>query len=205
MGCEPRGPDRWASDWVALSGSSQDGDGSSDCSREDSPGSLLPHFVLQGKTHFPEMFQTGHLLFYERFSAYQDYILGEPRPRSASPRPMRCLSRARPQPAAQWALDALGTVQACPHAWPCPPPAGRSLSARRVSSLCSRLQGLRGERVHGRVPGEGAGTVWVAGGLAHQRVRGAGGGKFHALVKAPLPLSLKALPFQLLWPNLACN
>ncbi|XP_008150613.2 SHC SH2 domain-binding protein 1 [Eptesicus fuscus] len=58
-------------------GSSQDGDSSSDCRREDSPGSRLPHFVLQGKTHFPEMFQTGHLLFYERFRAYQDYILAD--------------------------------------------------------------------------------------------------------------------------------
>ncbi|XP_059524127.1 SHC SH2 domain-binding protein 1 [Myotis daubentonii] len=58
-------------------GSSQDGDGSSDCSREASPGSRLPRFVPQGKTHFPEMFQTGHLLFYERFSAYQDYILAD--------------------------------------------------------------------------------------------------------------------------------
>lgn len=53
--------------------------------------------VLQGKTHFPEMFQTSHLLFYERFSAYQDYILGEPGPR-------RCLSRPAhsQQPSGPW-------------------------------------------------------------------------------------------------------
>lgn len=25
---------------------------------------------------FPDTFQTGHLLFYERFKAYQDYMLG---------------------------------------------------------------------------------------------------------------------------------
>lgn len=78
MGRRPVCPEGWAADWVAPSGSPQDGDASSDCSREDGPGSRLPRFVLQGKTHFPEMFQTGHLLFYERFSAYQDYILGEP-------------------------------------------------------------------------------------------------------------------------------
>lgn len=60
-----------------LSGLFQDGDSSSDCRSDDSPGSRLPSFVLQGKTPFPEMFQTSHLLFYERFRAYQDYILGE--------------------------------------------------------------------------------------------------------------------------------
>ncbi|XP_036288621.1 SHC SH2 domain-binding protein 1 [Pipistrellus kuhlii] len=58
-------------------GSPPDGDASSDCGREDSPGSRLPRFVLQGKTHFPELFQTGHLPLYERFRAYQDYILAD--------------------------------------------------------------------------------------------------------------------------------
>ncbi|KAG8510011.1 SHC SH2 domain-binding protein 1 [Galemys pyrenaicus] len=52
----------------------QDEDSCSDCSNYK-PGSSLQSFVLEGKTLFPEMFQTSHLLFYERFRAYQDYIL----------------------------------------------------------------------------------------------------------------------------------
>ncbi|XP_066205724.1 SHC SH2 domain-binding protein 1 [Saccopteryx leptura] len=55
----------------------QDGDSCSDSSSPHSPGSRLPSCPLQGKTHFPDMFQTGHLLFYERFRAYQDYILAD--------------------------------------------------------------------------------------------------------------------------------
>lgn len=48
------------------------------CSSDQShPGTSLQSCVLEGKTLFPEMFQTSHLLFYERFRAYQDYILGE--------------------------------------------------------------------------------------------------------------------------------
>ncbi|CAK6436557.1 unnamed protein product [Pipistrellus nathusii] len=58
-------------------GSPPDGDASSDCNRQDSPGSRLPRFVLQGETCFPELFQTGHLPPYERFRAYQDYILAD--------------------------------------------------------------------------------------------------------------------------------
>ena len=71
-------PATWPADFGALSALFQDGDSDSDCSGDGRPRSRLPSFVLQGKTNFPEMFQTGHLLFYERFSAYQDYILGEP-------------------------------------------------------------------------------------------------------------------------------
>ncbi|XP_036922294.1 SHC SH2 domain-binding protein 1 isoform X2 [Sturnira hondurensis] len=55
----------------------QDGGSCSNCSGDSGPGSRLPSFVLQGKASFPEMFQTGHLLFYERFAAYQDYILAD--------------------------------------------------------------------------------------------------------------------------------
>ncbi|XP_004744159.1 SHC SH2 domain-binding protein 1 isoform X2 [Mustela nigripes] len=54
-----------------------DEDSCSDCSNHDKPGSSLPSFVLEGKTHFPEIFQTSQLLFYERFRAYQDYILAD--------------------------------------------------------------------------------------------------------------------------------
>ncbi|XP_022374419.1 SHC SH2 domain-binding protein 1 isoform X3 [Enhydra lutris kenyoni] len=55
----------------------QDEDSCSDCSNHDKPGSSLPSFVPEGKTHFPEIFQTSQLLFYERFRAYQDYILAD--------------------------------------------------------------------------------------------------------------------------------
>ncbi|XP_058383712.1 SHC SH2 domain-binding protein 1 [Diceros bicornis minor] len=55
----------------------QDEDSYSDCSNHDKPGTGLQSFVPEGKTHFPEMFQTSHLLFYERFRAYQDYILAD--------------------------------------------------------------------------------------------------------------------------------
>lgn len=113
--------------WVVLSGSSQDRDSSSDCRREDSPGSRLPHFVLQGKTHFPEMFQTGHLLFYERFRAYQDYILGEPRSLPLRVPGAVCVGPSH----SQWPNGPLTPLRA----WPCPPPAGLSLSARCVFSL----------------------------------------------------------------------
>lgn len=68
----------------ALSALFQDGGSCSDCSGDSGPGSRLPSFVLQGKTSFPELFQTGHLLFYERFAAYQDYILGGRRSRRLS-------------------------------------------------------------------------------------------------------------------------
>ncbi|KAF3817871.1 hypothetical protein GH733_013158, partial [Mirounga leonina] len=58
-----------------VEGLFQDEDSCSDCSNHDKPGSSLPSFVPSGKTHFPEIFQTSQLLFYERFKAYQDYIL----------------------------------------------------------------------------------------------------------------------------------
>lgn len=69
---------------VVLSGLSPDEDSCSDRGDCDKPGTSLPSFVLEGKTNFPEMFQTSHLLFYERFRAYQDYILGASFPRFAS-------------------------------------------------------------------------------------------------------------------------
>nr|XP_060485571.1 SHC SH2 domain-binding protein 1-like [Panthera onca] len=55
----------------------QDEDSCSDCSNHDKRGTSLQSFVPDGKTHFPEIFQTSQLLFYERFRAYQDYILAD--------------------------------------------------------------------------------------------------------------------------------
>ncbi|XP_025776522.1 SHC SH2 domain-binding protein 1 isoform X3 [Puma concolor] len=55
----------------------QDEDSCSDCSNHDKRGTSLQSFVPEGKTHFPEIFQTSQLLFYERFRAYQDYILAD--------------------------------------------------------------------------------------------------------------------------------
>ncbi|XP_003416387.1 SHC SH2 domain-binding protein 1 [Loxodonta africana] len=55
----------------------QDEDSCSDCSDHEKAGTSLRSFVLEGKTLFPEIFQTSQLLFYERFRAYQDYILAD--------------------------------------------------------------------------------------------------------------------------------
>ncbi|XP_023582553.1 SHC SH2 domain-binding protein 1 [Trichechus manatus latirostris] len=54
-----------------------DEDCCSDCSSYDKAGTGLQSFVPEGKTLFPEIFQTSQLLFYERFRAYQDYILAD--------------------------------------------------------------------------------------------------------------------------------
>ncbi|KAM9192064.1 SHC SH2 domain-binding protein 1 isoform 2-T2 [Dugong dugon] len=54
-----------------------DEDSCSDCSSYDKAGTGLQSFVPEGKTLFPEIFQTSQLLFYERFRAYQDYILAD--------------------------------------------------------------------------------------------------------------------------------
>ncbi|KAM6223725.1 SHC SH2 domain-binding protein 1 [Rhynchocyon petersi] len=56
----------------------QDEDSCSDYSNYDKAGTTsLQSFVLEDKTLFPEIFQTSQLLFYERFKAYQDYILAD--------------------------------------------------------------------------------------------------------------------------------
>ncbi|XP_076988416.1 SHC SH2 domain-binding protein 1 isoform X2 [Tamandua tetradactyla] len=55
----------------------QDEDSCSDCSNHDKPGTSLQSFIPEGKTLFPEIFHTSQLLFYERFRAYQDYILAD--------------------------------------------------------------------------------------------------------------------------------
>lgn len=56
----------------------QEDDGScSDYGSRDKPGTVLGRTVPDGNVLFPDIFRTDHLLFYERFKAYQDYILGE--------------------------------------------------------------------------------------------------------------------------------
>ncbi|XP_025227328.1 SHC SH2 domain-binding protein 1 isoform X3 [Theropithecus gelada] len=70
----------WAAEQEPASlekGLFQDEDSCSDCSYREKPGSSLQSFMPEGKTFFPEIFQTNQLLFYERFRAYQDYILAD--------------------------------------------------------------------------------------------------------------------------------
>uniref|UniRef100_A0A2K6UL90 SHC SH2 domain-binding protein 1 n=2 Tax=Saimiri boliviensis TaxID=27679 RepID=A0A2K6UL90_SAIBB len=70
----------WAAEQEPASlekGLFQDEDSCSDYSYHDKPGSSLQSFMPEGKTLFPEIFQTNQLLFYERFRAYQDYILAD--------------------------------------------------------------------------------------------------------------------------------
>ncbi|NXD39147.1 SHCBP protein, partial [Copsychus sechellarum] len=57
------------SDWSA--------DSWSDYGSRDKPGTTLGRTVPDGNVLFPDIFHTDHLLFYERFSAYQDYILAD--------------------------------------------------------------------------------------------------------------------------------
>lgn len=57
-----------------------DGDDSgTDHFNTDKCGTRLQRCEWQGRpdSNLPDTFQTGHLLFYERFKAYQDYILGK--------------------------------------------------------------------------------------------------------------------------------
>uniref|UniRef100_A0A8B9QED5 SHC SH2 domain-binding protein 1 n=1 Tax=Apteryx owenii TaxID=8824 RepID=A0A8B9QED5_APTOW len=49
----------------------------SDYGSRDKPGTTLGRTVPDGNVLFPDIFQTDHLLFYERFKAYQDYILAD--------------------------------------------------------------------------------------------------------------------------------
>uniref|UniRef100_A0A8C5PN27 SHC binding and spindle associated 1 n=1 Tax=Leptobrachium leishanense TaxID=445787 RepID=A0A8C5PN27_9ANUR len=43
-------------------------------------GKAMPHFISPGNMLFPDLFQTNNLLFYERFEAYKDYLLGDAKP-----------------------------------------------------------------------------------------------------------------------------
>ncbi|NWV07260.1 SHCBP protein, partial [Ptilonorhynchus violaceus] len=49
----------------------------SDYGSRDKPGTTLGRTVPDGNVLFPDIFHTDHLLFYERFRAYQDYILAD--------------------------------------------------------------------------------------------------------------------------------
>ncbi|XP_042087508.1 SHC SH2 domain-binding protein 1 isoform X2 [Ovis aries] len=84
LGSEAMAPEPELPGWAAEEelerlekGLFENEDSCSDCSDHAKPGSSLQSFVPEGKTHFPEMFQTSQLLFYERFRAYQDYILAD--------------------------------------------------------------------------------------------------------------------------------
>ncbi|NXO61239.1 SHCBP protein, partial [Phainopepla nitens] len=52
-------------------------DSCSDYGSRDKPGTTLGRTVADGNVLFPDIFHTDHLLFYERFRAYQDYILAD--------------------------------------------------------------------------------------------------------------------------------
>ncbi|XP_068113681.1 SHC SH2 domain-binding protein 1 isoform X2 [Hyperolius riggenbachi] len=43
-------------------------------------GRVSPCHILSGNVQFPDLFQTSNLLFYERFEAYKDYLLGDCKP-----------------------------------------------------------------------------------------------------------------------------
>ncbi|XP_019391338.1 PREDICTED: SHC SH2 domain-binding protein 1 [Crocodylus porosus] len=59
-------------------GSCQEEDDScSDYGSHDKVGTVLGRFVPNGNVLFPDTFETNRLLFYERFKAYQDYILAD--------------------------------------------------------------------------------------------------------------------------------
>lgn len=55
----------------------EDDDSHSDYGSRDKPGTALGRAVPDGNVLFPDIFHTDHLLFYERFKAYQDYIFGK--------------------------------------------------------------------------------------------------------------------------------
>ncbi|NXJ08118.1 SHCBP protein, partial [Odontophorus gujanensis] len=55
----------------------EDEDTCSDYGSRDKPGTALGRTVPDGNALFPDIFRTDHLLFYERFKAYQDYILAD--------------------------------------------------------------------------------------------------------------------------------
>ncbi|KAM9301984.1 SHC SH2 domain-binding protein 1 [Gastrophryne carolinensis] len=47
-------------------------------------GRVSPCHVLSDNVQFPGLFQTSNLLFYERFEAYKDYLLGDAKPSEVS-------------------------------------------------------------------------------------------------------------------------
>uniref|UniRef100_A0A8C6ZU07 SHC binding and spindle associated 1 n=1 Tax=Nothoprocta perdicaria TaxID=30464 RepID=A0A8C6ZU07_NOTPE len=68
----PRPAPRRAAHWTP-----EHDDACSDYGSRDKPGTALGRTVPDGNVLFPDIFQTDNLLFYERFKAYQDYILAD--------------------------------------------------------------------------------------------------------------------------------
>ncbi|XP_066569790.1 SHC SH2 domain-binding protein 1 [Amia ocellicauda] len=86
MGMEVNGNDEIHGEVAALKqglgpvdqgGDEEADDGSSDYGSSDRPGTHLQRAARRGDVAFPDTFQTTQLLFYERFKAYQDYMLGD--------------------------------------------------------------------------------------------------------------------------------
>lgn len=76
-------PILWGNSLVVIksNGEAKESDSSEDGSCSDygshKPGTTLERLVPQGNVLFPDTFQTNNLLFYERFKAYQDYMLAD--------------------------------------------------------------------------------------------------------------------------------
>ncbi|KAM4720793.1 SHC SH2 domain-binding protein 1 [Rhinophrynus dorsalis] len=58
----------------------EESDSGSDYGSYKRLGKVLPRLVPAGNMMFPDLFQTSNLLFYERFEAYNDYMLGDCKP-----------------------------------------------------------------------------------------------------------------------------
>ncbi|XP_041917999.1 SHC SH2 domain-binding protein 1 isoform X1 [Alosa sapidissima] len=54
-----------------------DDDSGTDYHNSDQSGTQLQRAERNGHTALPDTFQTNHLIYYERFKAYQDYMLGD--------------------------------------------------------------------------------------------------------------------------------
>ncbi|MGH0117606.1 UNVERIFIED_CONTAM: hypothetical protein FKN15_055585 [Acipenser sinensis] len=64
-------------DYMLVLFQDQEDDSSSDYGSHGKPGTVLQRLMPDGNVLFPDIFQTNQLLFYERFKAYQDYMLGD--------------------------------------------------------------------------------------------------------------------------------
>ncbi|KAJ7311897.1 hypothetical protein JRQ81_006215 [Phrynocephalus forsythii] len=80
-GAPGSGPGAGIEDPEMDEGEDDDDDGeyssSSDYGSHDKPGTALESVEPEGNAQFPHIFQTNNLLFYERFKAYQDYMLAD--------------------------------------------------------------------------------------------------------------------------------
>ncbi|KAM8946003.1 SHC SH2 domain-binding protein 1 [Pelodytes ibericus] len=57
-----------------------DYESASDYGSDKRLGKTVPHFISPSNVLFPDLFQTSNLLFYKRFEAYKDYLLGDCKP-----------------------------------------------------------------------------------------------------------------------------